>query len=115
LSPYVVVLGVVDHGLDFTVRHAGTKVAADFFNRDPTGRSVSEGLREDEFGRRSWYITRQATHLKEPILNQPGRTWLREKDFLTLETVTFPLVDEGEIVVKLATIFDFAIDQGLEG
>jgi hypothetical protein len=109
------VLGVIDHGKDFRVRHAGTKFVADFFGVDPTGTLFSERLRDDEFGRRSWYIARQAVHLKKPILNQPGRTWLREKEFLTLETVTFPLVDDGGAVAKLAVIFDFAYDQGREG
>jgi hypothetical protein len=115
LSPYALVLGVIDHGQDFRVRQAGTKFVADFFGVDPTGRLFSERLRDDEFGRRSWYIARQAVHLKKPILNQPGRTWLREKDFLTLETVTFPLVDESGAVVKLTVIFDFAYDRGREG
>jgi len=114
LSPYISVASVIDNGADFIVRHTGTKLVADFLgNHDPTGRLFSEALGDDAFSRRTWYIVRQAVHLKRPVLNQPGRTWLRDKDYMTFESVTFPLVDDADNVTKVTSINDFAFESGV--
>jgi hypothetical protein len=111
LSPYILVARVVDNGADFLVRHTGTKLAAEFLSdNDPTGSLFSETLLDDAFSRRTWYIVRQAVHLKRPVLNQPGRTWLRDKDYMTFESVTFPLVDDAGDVAKVASINDFSFE-----
>jgi len=111
LSPYILVAGVIDNGADFLVRHTGTKLVSDFLSdSDPTGRLFSETLGDDAFSRRTWYIVREAVHLKRPVLNQPGRTWLRDKDYMTFESVTFPLVDDAGNVAKVASINDFSFE-----
>ena len=53
----------------------------------------------------------QAFTTKRPVLNQPGRTRFREKSYLRLETVTVPLVDGAGQVTKLASLYDFMIEQ----
>lgn len=110
LAPFIVLFGVEDGGRDYMVRLIGTRLA-EFIGSDPTGRRVSQALSGDEFGSRSRYILDQALALKRPILNQPGRTRLRDKDYMLLESVTYPLVDRDEVVVKVVTLMDFRAEK----
>ena len=103
----MVIVGVIDGGKDYLVRLAGTKLVEEFFGADPTGSMLSQILRDDEFSRRSHYIVDEARRRKRFILNQPGRARLRQKDYMTLETVTVPLVDEAGAVVKVASLYDY--------
>ena len=111
LAPYLVLLGSIDEGADFQVRLAGTRVVDEFLGADPTGARLSQILTDDEFGRRSWHIMREVLRTKRPVLNQPGRTRLRAKDYLKLETVTFPLADEAGLVVKVASLYDYVFEK----
>jgi hypothetical protein len=109
LAPYLGMLGVVDVGKDFLIRLAGTKLVDEFFGRDPTGETISQSLGDGEYGKRVRYIVGEVFRQKAPILNQPGRTRLRDKEYYSLETVTFPLVDKGGSVVKIVSLYDFLL------
>ena len=111
LAPYMIVIGALDGGADFQVRLAGTRVVDEFLGVDPTGAKLSQFLPDDEFGRRSRHIISEAVRTMRPVLNQPGRTRLPSKDFMTLETVTFPLVDDAGSLVKVATLYDYAFEK----
>jgi hypothetical protein len=111
LAPFVCLLGVLDDGEDFEVRLAGTRFVNDFLGYDPTGAKLSQAMPEGEFGKRSWFVVREVMRIKGPVLNQPGRTRLKSKDFLLLETVTWPLVDEAGRIAKIATFYDFAFEK----
>jgi hypothetical protein len=110
LAPYLTILGVVDDGRDFEIRLTGTRLA-EFLGGDPTGRRVSESLKDDAFGKRSWHIVSTTYANKRPMLNQPGRTRLKEKSYLSLETITLPLTDDQDRVVKIASLYDFKVEQ----
>jgi len=109
LAPYLGMLGVLDGGKEFVVRLAGTRLVGEFFGRDPTGAKLSQPLSDDEYGKRTWHVVREVFRTKAPILNQPGRTRLRAKEYFNLETVTFPLVDESGAVVKIVSLYDFLL------
>ncbi len=111
LAPYLIILGVIDDGMDFQVRLTGTKLVDEFFGVDPTGSKLSQLLTDDEFGRRGWQIVKEVQRTKRPVLNQPGRARLRSKDYMRLETVTFPLVDDGGSVAKIATLYDYLFEK----
>jgi len=105
-APYLCVLGVLEGGCDFEVRLAGTRVVGEFFGADPTGVKLSKIL-QGEFGERSWHILRLALQTKRPVLNQPGRTRLKAREYMQLETVNWPLVDAEGQVVKIACLYDY--------
>jgi len=109
LAPYLGLLGVIDGGKDFHIRLAGTKLVGEFFGRDPTGENISQSLAGGEYGERTRHIIGEVFRTKRPILNQPGRTRLREKEYFNLETVTFPLVDQSGTVVKIVSLYDFLL------
>jgi hypothetical protein len=111
LAPYVCVLGVIGEGEDFEVRLAGTRLVAEFLGADPTGKKLSQILSDDEFGKRSWHIVRETVRTKCPVLNQPGRTRLKTKDYMRLETVNYPLVDATGRVVKVASFYDYIFEK----
>jgi len=111
LAPYLAILGVLDEGKDFVIRLTGTRLVSEFLGADPTGLMLSQALPDDDYGKRSWRIVTQAFTTKRPVLNQPGRTRFREKSYLRLETVTVPLVDGAGQVTKLASLYDFMIEQ----
>lgn len=112
LAPFLTILGVVDDGKDFEIRLTGTRLAAEFLGRDPTGRRLSEILTDDAFGKRSWHIITTTYTTKRPVLNQPGRTRFKDKGYLSLETITLPLTDDHDRVVKIASLYDFKVEQG---
>jgi hypothetical protein len=112
LAPYLTILGVIDDGKDFAIRLTGTRLAAEFLGGDPTGRRLSQILTDDAFGQRSWHIIRAAYTAKRPMLNQPGRTRFKDKSYLSLETITLPLTDDAGHVVKIASLYDFKVEQG---
>ena len=111
VAPCVVIAGVIDGGADFEIRLAGTRVVAEFFGRDPTGARLSQLVADDEFGKRSWFILREVLRSKRPVLNQPGRTRLKSKEFMRLETVNYPLVDDSGKVVKIACLYDYFFEK----
>lgn len=111
LAPYLTILGVVDDGRDFEIRLTGTRLVTEFLGTDPTGRSLSESLTDDAFGKRSWHIVNTAYTTKRPVLNQPGRARFKDKSYLSLETITLPLTDDQDRVVKIASLYDFKIEQ----
>jgi len=111
LAPYLVILGVLDNGADFLIRLVGTRLVTEFLGADPTGSKLSEILEGGEYGLRTRYIAEMAHRTRKPVLNQPGRTRLREKDYMMLETVTFPLFDAGGAVVKMAALYDYRVDK----
>jgi hypothetical protein len=111
LAPFLTILGVIDDGRDFEVRLMGTRLATEFLGSDPTGRRLSEILTDDAFGKRSWHIITTAYTTKRPVLNQPGRTRFKDKSYLSLETITFPLIDDHDRVVKIASLYDFKVEQ----
>lgn len=110
LAPYLLILGVLGDGTDFTIRLMGTRLAAEFFGSDLTGKKISEVLGNDESGQRSRYILDQAYLTRKPVLNQPGRARFQDKGYLLLETVTFPLLGDDGAVTKLVTLFDFRVE-----
>ena len=110
LAPYLGLLGVIDGGKDFLIRLAGTKLVGEFFGRDPTGETISQSLGDGEYGMRTRHIIGEVFRTKRPVLNQPGRMRLRDKEYFSLETVTFPLVDEGGSVVKIVSLYDFQLE-----
>ena len=111
LAPYVIVLGVIEDGADFHVRLAGTRLVDEFLGANPTGAKLSQILKDDEFGKRSWHIVRETMRSKQPVLNQPGRTRLRAKDYMQLETITFPLADEAGSVAKVVSFYDYTLEK----
>ena len=111
LAPFVVILGSISEGSDFEVRLAGTRVVDEFLGRDPTGTKLSEVLAGDEFGKHSWHIMHEVLRTKRPVLNQPGRTRLKSKEYLQLETVNYPLVDTTGTVVKVACLYDYLFEK----
>ena len=101
---------MLDGGDDFEVRLAGTRFVSDFLGNDPTGAKLSHVL-DGEFGKRSWHVVREVMRTKGPVLNQPGRTRLKTKDYLLLETVNWPLVDEAGRIAKIASFYDFVFEK----
>ena len=110
-APYLCVLGVINDGEDFEIRLAGTRLVAEFLGADPTGTKLSQILSDDEFGKRSWHIVRETVRTKHPVLNQPGRTRLKSKDYMRLETVNVPLFDEAGRVVKVASFYAYLFEK----
>lgn len=110
LAPYVCILGVIDDGKDFVVRLAGTKFVSEFLGADPTGVRLSATL-QGEFGERSWYLLRESVRRQRPMLNQPGRTRFKPKEFMRLETVNWPLVDATGRVIKIAGFYDYFFEK----
>ena len=110
LAPYVAILGMIDGGADFQVRLVGTRLVDEFLGRDPTGARLSQILKDDAFGRRSRHIMTEVVRTKRPVLNQPGRARLKEREYMRLETVTFPLVDDAGAVVKIASLYDYEFE-----
>jgi hypothetical protein len=108
LAPNVVLLGVADRK-NPVVRLAGTRVV-EFLGRDPTGMTMSELPADSEFGSRTRHIVQEVLRTRRSILNQPGRTRLKEKNYLHLETLTVPLTDDAAEIVKLATIYDYRFE-----
>ena len=111
LAPYLIILGAIDNGADFRVRLAGTRLVDEFLGGNPTGAKLSKILTDDEFGRRGRHIVEECQRTKRPILNQPGRTRLRAKDYMKLETVTFPLVDGAGCVIKIVSLYDYLFEE----
>jgi hypothetical protein len=111
LAPYLCVLGVIDAGEDFEIRLVGTRLVEEFFGGNPTGAKLSQAVSDDEFGRRSWHILRETMRTKHPVLNQPGRTRLKSRDYMLLETVNYPLVDAAGTVVKIAALYDYQFEK----
>ena len=111
VAPYICILGVIRGGEDFEVRLAGTRFVSGFLNYDPTGKRFSQILGDGAFGQRSWHIAREAVRTKQPVLNQPGRTKFKAKEFLLIESVNYPLVDATGEVVKVAGIYDFMLEK----
>ncbi len=106
LAPYLAILGAVAEGEDFVVRLVGTRLV-EFLGADPTGLKLSQVPTNSEFGQRSWHIAREVFRTKRPMLNQPGRTRMKSKDYLRLETVTYPLVDDAGQVNKVVSFYDY--------
>jgi hypothetical protein len=111
LAPYMCLLGVIGEGEDFEVRLAGTRLVDEFLGANPTGAKLSQVLKDDEFGRRSWHIMGKVLRTKQPVLNQPGRTRLKSKEYMRLETVNYPLVDASGRVIKVACLYDYLFEK----
>jgi len=52
-----------------------------------------------------------ARRTKHPVLNQPGRTRLKSKDYMRLETVNVPLFDEAGRLVKVACFYAYLFEK----
>jgi hypothetical protein len=111
LAPYIVILGAIENGADFLIRLVGTKLVAEFFGADPTGAMLSSVLGDDEYARRSRHIVDCAFRQQKPVLNQPGRTRWREKNYMLLETVTFPLIGADGAVAKIVSLYDYRLEK----
>jgi len=111
LAPYLVIIGTVGELDNFQIRLVGTRLVGEFFSADATGAKLSQILKDDEFGRRSRHIMQEVVRTKRPVLNQPGRTRLKSKDYMNLETVSYPLVDDSGAVIKIVVLYDYAFEK----
>jgi hypothetical protein len=111
LAPFMCIVGVIDGGQDFEIRLAGTRFAGDFLGYEPTGKRFSQVLGDGPFGQRSWHIMREVLRTRQAVLNQPGQTRLKSKEFMTIESVNYPLIDDAGNVVKIAGINDFKFEK----
>lgn len=114
LAPFMCVMGVIDGGVDFEVRLAGTRFVAEFLGYDPTGKRFSQVLSDGAFAQRSWHIMREVLRTRQPVLNQPGQTRFKNKEFMSIESVNYPAIDGAGHIVKIAGIYDFKFEKATQ-
>jgi len=92
LLPYVFLIDVLDGGLDFRFRVAGTHIR-DVTEDEVTGQHVAEAFPE-EFGAEVRQIWSKVVDSRRPVSGR-GRLWVPGREHVTWEGVAMPLAEAG--------------------
>jgi hypothetical protein len=97
--PSVWMMDVIDGGADFRFRFAGDRVVQ-FMGRRYGGTLLST-LLEDVYFQRMRLLLLECVQNKRPAAFGPGRTRMKDKDYLETEVVVMPLSEDGETISGL--------------
>ncbi len=105
LLPSIHLYDVQDEGRRFSARVLGTQIVA-ALGCDPTGRVLTIADREPIFARPFACLT-ATYHYRRPLRATAERAAARERTFLSSETLSLPLSDDGQSLNKilLCTIY----------
>jgi hypothetical protein len=97
--PSVWMMDVIDDGADFRFRFAGDRVVQ-FMGRRYGGALLST-LLDDVYFQRMRMLLLECVQTRRPAAFGPGRTRMKDKDYLETEVVVMPLSEDGETITGL--------------